>query len=293
MPDPAVPIGPAVTLRRMTPADVAFAMELKNLAGWNQTERDWQGYLAFEPDGCFVAERAGRPAGTATSLRYGPQLGWIGMVLVHPRARRCGIGTRLLRCVIEHLQERGTVTIKLDATDLGKKVYVPLGFRDEFELSRFEGVALPVAGAMDSAVQALRDEDLAAVVNFDAPRFGVPRPAVLRSLAARNPEWCLVCRARTGIAGYLLAREGHAAVQLGPWVALDSASAAALLDAFLLRASGRRVLVDTPHPNIAGGSLLRSRGFVVQRTFTRMHLGPNLSSGVPTCVYGGSGAEKG
>ncbi|MGH7959720.1 MAG: GNAT family N-acetyltransferase, partial [Opitutaceae bacterium] len=122
-----------VALRVMRPGDVPYAHALRQIAGWNQTEHDWRGYLTYDPDGCFVAEVRGKPAGTATTIHYGRRFGWIGMVLVHPDYRRFGLGTRLLKRAITRLQQCEVRCIKLDATPMGKKVYVPLGFVDEYE----------------------------------------------------------------------------------------------------------------------------------------------------------------
>ena len=277
----------------MTAADVPFAMELKNLAGWNQTSSDWLGYLEFEAEGCFVAEVNGRAVGTSTAIGYGDRLGWIGMVLVHPEARGRGVGTRLLRHAIEYLRRRGTACVKLDATPMGKKVYVPLGFQEEFELARWAGSAPEIANESDPHLRLLGERDLDELVAFDAHAFGVVRTNVLRALCQRNPAWCFVQRDASGIAGYLIAREGHQAVQLGPWLAADRETADRLLRAFFATVGGRRVFVDVPQPNEVGGALLRRYGFLVQRGFTRMHLGPNLHPGVPQRIFGCSGAEKG
>jgi creatinine amidohydrolase len=132
----AEPPRPPIALRKLTAADVPFATELNGIVGWNQTEKDWRGYLEFDPEGCFIAELSGRPAGTATVIRYQDRFGWIGMVLVHPESRRFGMGTTLLRHAIAYLQKCGVAGIKLDATPVGRKVYVPLGFCDEYERSR-------------------------------------------------------------------------------------------------------------------------------------------------------------
>jgi GNAT superfamily N-acetyltransferase len=142
-----------VTLRVMRADDVPFANSLRQIAGWNQTEHDWRGYLSYDPDGCFVAEVQGRPAGTATTIRYGDRFGWIGMVLVHPDYRRLGVGTQLLNRAISRLKECRVRCIRLDATPMGKKVYVPLGFVDEYELSRYEGT--PPASDFEDAKRAL------------------------------------------------------------------------------------------------------------------------------------------
>ena len=284
---------PHVTLRLLQTADIPFAMAVKNAAGWNQSERDWAGYLEYEPDGCFLAEVDGQPAGTATSIRYGDRFGWIGMVLVDPQRRRAGIGTKLLRRAIDYLQARGVRAVKLDATPMGRTVYVLLGFRDEYELSRFEGPAPAPVAATSAAVQFMTERDLLELADFDAEAFGARRDAVLRSMSARNPEFCFVRRAAGAITGYLIARHGHRAVQIGPWIARDAESADELLRAFWRRVPGKRVFVDVPHPNAAGLELIRGYGFTVQRGYTRMFLGENAHPGIPARVFGTSSAEKG
>jgi len=282
-----------VTIRQLQAEDIPFAMEVKNLAGWNQTARDWTGYLEYEPDGCFIAEAGGRPVGTATAIRYGDRFGWIGMVLVHPDARRLGIGTLLLRRTIEYLQQRGVKCVKLDATPMGRKVYVPMGFRDEYELSRYEGNAPTTAAPTSAAVQFLTERDLEEVSVLDAEAFGAERMKVLQSMSARNPEFCFVRREDGKITGFLMARHGQNAVQIGPWIARDAAGADELLRAFWRRVPGKRVFVDVPHPNAAGIALMVRDGFTVQRGYARMFLGENTHPGRPESVFGTSSAEKG
>lgn len=283
-----------VTIRPFRRDDISFAMEVKNLAGWNQTERDWEGYLSFEPDGCFIAEAGGRKVGTATTIRYADRFGWIGMVLVHPEARRLGIGTKLLHAAIAYLRRRGVNCVKLDATPVGRKVYAQIGFQDEYGISRYEGTAPVLAEAPASAaVQLLTEADLPKLVAADVRAFGAERERVMRSLSGRNPELCFVRREAGRVAGYLVARQGMEAVQVGPWIAENSTSAGELWRALLHRVRGDRVFVDVPHPNAAGTEIVRDAGFVVQRGFTRMFLGQNAHAGHPEWVFGTSSAEKG
>ena len=91
-------------------------MQLKDAAGWNQTEKDWQRLLALEPNGCFAAGKDGRLVGTTTTTTYGNDLAWIGMVLVDPQERRQGIATRLMHVAIDYLKDK-VATVKLDATE--------------------------------------------------------------------------------------------------------------------------------------------------------------------------------
>ena len=62
--------------------------------------------LALQPEGCFVAEWQGEPAGTLTTCIF-PEEAWIAMVLVDERRRGCGIGTTLLEHALAFLDARG------------------------------------------------------------------------------------------------------------------------------------------------------------------------------------------
>ena len=74
-----------VEIRLLQESDIAAAMDLKRLAGWNQTETDWRTLLQLEPNGCFAAVLDDQLLGTTTTTSYGSQLAWIGMVLVRAR----------------------------------------------------------------------------------------------------------------------------------------------------------------------------------------------------------------
>ncbi len=167
--------------------DLPFADSLRALAGWNQTLGDWERFLAIEPTGCFLAEWNGTCAGTATSIVYGPELGWIGMVLVHPEFQRRGIGRALLQHCIELLRGRGVQCIKLDATPLGRTVYRGLRFQDEWTLKRWSRPpATPQVTALDASLRAWRAADEQILGPLDASAFGVSRQRLLAALASQS-----------------------------------------------------------------------------------------------------------
>lgn len=281
---------PEFAIRTMTPADVAFGMRVKEQAGWNQTESDWRHLIEYEPEGVFVAEHAasGRPVGTATTIRYGERFGWIGMILVDTRFRRRGIGTRLVNRCIEYLRDRGVETVKLDATPAGREVYLQLGFRDEWKLARFEGAAREADGSLcpvepGRGIQPMRQSDLGEVAAYDAPRFGADRSRVLAGYLAGWPETCHVLRRAGGVSGFVTARRGARAHQIGPCVASEPGDNLALLRASLhtLAAArpGARVLMDVVTENDWARELAESVGLTQERPFTRMALGPNRYPG--------------
>ena len=129
-----------IHLRLMTLRDVPLGMRLKEQAGWNQIEADWRRCLHLQPDGCFVAERDGVAVGTVTTCVFGP-VAWVAMVLVDAAVRGQGIGRTLLDHALTFLDGRGVATVRLDATPLGRPLYVKRGFVEEYTLTRFEGIA--------------------------------------------------------------------------------------------------------------------------------------------------------
>jgi predicted N-acetyltransferase YhbS len=280
------------TIRRLTTDDVADAMRLKNLAGWNQTEADWLAYLAYEPEGCFAAEIEGRVVGTSTAIAYEKRFGWVGMVLVDPDHRRRGLGTRLLGEGIEYLKAAGVETVKLDATPMGRQVYVPMGFRDEYALERRQGRAA-AAPPPDGVETGPATEHFEAVARLDAEAFGADRRRVIERLFNENPERARVAIAADRVEGYIVMRPGHDAWQIGPWVARESAAAEALFVRAMSDVVGEPLFFDVV-PSLNPAAAVAERcGFTVQRPFTRMYLGSNRHPGRPELVWATSGAEKG
>lgn len=86
--------------------------------------------------GNFIALHNGKKVGTVTAVNYQNRFSWIGMVLVDPDIRRCGIGSRLLNAAIESAENMGSV--RLDATHQGQKLYKTLGYKDEYNLMQMQ-----------------------------------------------------------------------------------------------------------------------------------------------------------
>lgn len=281
-----------LNLRLLTHEDLPFADSVRALAGWNQTIADWERFLSAAPDGCFIAEWNGVPAGTATTISYGPALAWIGMVLVHPDFRRRGIGSALLGRCIEHLRKRGVRCIKLDATPAGKQVYDGLGFKEEWTLTRWEHAAARwPAAESSSGIRSCRDVEV--VESLDAAAFGVSRRKALEPLMKQS-RCALMFEAEPGqVAGYGLLRDGSSALYLGPVVAVSADVGIRLVGALLAHAEGRKVYWDIPDENIAAVECARERGFTPQRTLTRMYLGENATAGDRLRQFAIVGPEQG
>ena len=299
----------------MTPADISAGMRLKEIAGWNQTQEDWERFLASDPQGCFVAECNGQVAGTVATIVYDGRFAWIGMVLVDPALRGKGIGTALLLKAIDYLDARKVPCMKLDATPQGKPLYARLGFQVEYEIERHRltredsrnspgsGVApafRPASAGLKAGAtnQAGTPAPLAAVnlepiLEFDREVFGADRSALLSSLAKSAPELVAVHRSGGGLEGFALGRQGSLADQLGPWAATNASAARAVFEPLLLRSRRPVVFIDVLRDNAWAPALLAARGFQFSRSLTRMYRGENAHPGRPDLLGAILGPEFG
>ena len=271
----------------MKAGDVDAAMQLKKTANWNQTAADWERILGLEPEGCFVDERAGTVTGTTTALRYGTDLAWIGMVLVLPRFRRAGIATGLMRHAMAWIRDRGVRVARLDATAMGRPLYLRLGFRDEEVIERWEKTA-PGEAAAHSARSGAFPERLLAV---DRQAFGCDRSHLIRHLAS-DPAVDSVL----GVSGFAFCRPGSEARQLGPCVAADAQEAESLLRDLISARPDDRFVWDFLPSNHAAGHLARRLGFRRSRKLVRMALTHGSQDPVrptPSRVFAAAGFEFG
>src|SRR5258707_6428928 len=157
-------------------------------AGWNQNVADWRfmlgagrGFGCATPDGTWQA--------SALVLPLGQKLAWISMVLVTKAWRRSGLGTTLLKRCVEEVRSAGAVA-GLDATEQGRPIYLPLGFRDLYPISRwqFDRVTGPaVLAPAGVSLRPIGRADLPRLVLYDRPLTGLERPAILAHLALRQP----------------------------------------------------------------------------------------------------------
>jgi GNAT superfamily N-acetyltransferase len=243
----------------MMRADLAVVDSLRRRENWNQTARDLERFLLYEPDGCFIACWEDVPVGTVTTTAYGKDLGWIGMMLVDPDYRRRGIASALIRRSLDYLREKQVASIKLDATPAGEPVYSQLGFQPEWKFERWErpGEPAPQVPRMGQA-----DFQPPAC---DARIFGADRLEWLDLLAKDS-----LLIQRNNAFGML--RAGSNAAYLGPIIAEEPAAAAEIIRELMGSIEGR-VYWDVPGPNLQAAELARQLGFQPVRELLRMWLG--------------------
>jgi GNAT superfamily N-acetyltransferase len=244
-------------IRRLVPGDIPEVMRLNRAASWNQVEQDWLRLLELEPEGCFGADCNGRIVATATAVCYGSKLAWIGMVLTDPDFRGRGFGRALTECAIRYADERQIEWIKLDATDMGRPIYLRLGFEDERPIERWRG---PATGRWDFVSRATRFQLDAAL---DAAAFGTDRSRLLMNLA-QGEAFSIPGE------GFVMARPGASAFSLGPCVARSPGAARDLISSVLAMHPGGPYYWDLLPANTQAVGLAREFGFTPARKLVRM-----------------------
>ena len=261
-------------VRAMLPADFGSADHIRFLIGWNQTLDDWERLFELAPDeGCFVAELNSEVAGTVTTIAYPNEVGWIGMLLVHPAYQRRGIGMHLLVRAIDRLHQAGVSVIGLDATPAGQNLYRKAGFNEIWKLARWESTG---SGSRDQAVDrfeyTIEPSDWPAIIRLDEQAVGMSRLALLSSLARRSD--CVLQKDAPGrVRGFAMLRKGANAYQLGPMAADDDLVAVSLLNQLWSAYGDLPWYWDIPQSNSQAIALAQAHGFTLQRPLSRMVLG--------------------
>ena len=268
-----------ITLRRLTPADISRCMELKDAAGWNQTNKDWKVLLGSARRVAHAAVYNGNVRGTVTAVEYADDAAWIGMVLVDPEYRKRGIATRLLRYAADLLKDFSA--IGLDATPQGSPLYEKMGFVPCGRIFRME-VSLksevipdtPDLQRSGTVLKPMRPQDIERLEPVDRLGFGFNRTILLRNWYDLTPGKNLIALDKSGeISGFCFIRPGTAAWQIGPLNAQDEETALLLLSSILKTIPSERVFLDVPEGRNRWEDSLRETGFRRSREFTRMVLG--------------------
>lgn len=263
-------------------------------AGWNQNVADWR-FMLGAGRGFGCTGRDGSWQASSLILPLGQKLAWISMVLVTQERRRSGLGTALLKRCIDEVRSAGA-TAGLDATEQGRPIYLPLGFRDLYPIARwhFDGTrAASVQLPVGVTLRPITPADLPKLALYDRPLTGMERPAILAHLALRQPgrAWIAEDPVRKTI-GFALGREGRTATSLGPVVADSEAIALALLAKAAASEPGP-FIIDVPVAHGAVRAWLETQGATTRRGYMRMTLGEATGLDDPTHLFALAGPELG
>jgi len=275
---------PRWIIRSMQMAELTFAAECTAAEGWaSETLATFEGFYQHDPNGCFLAELAGRPVGICIATPYG-RSGFIGELIVHPEARGRGIGAALLNHAVEYLRQHGAETVYLDGVVKAVPLYQRNGFRKICRSLRFSGT---LKGESHSDVRPIQTSDLTAVFALDRQAFGADRSFLLARRLQLFPELCQVMIEEGKLTGFILGRRGEGWAAAGPWVITQEARAPLrLLESLACQVGDVTISVGVLDPNRRAVELVRSLGFAVRQDSPwRMALGPSSDLGASSLCF--------
>ncbi|TMR30638.1 GNAT family N-acetyltransferase [Actinomadura geliboluensis] len=209
---------------------------------WGPEDRKWR-FLFSVGDVYGIDDGEGGLAGTVVSTPYGKDVAAISMVLVAKRFERRGLGGRLMRHAMDN---SGTASLCLTATEYGRPLYERLGFRSVGVCKTYKGEWGGTSGQGVSVP--LEADDLPDVHQLDTEVFGADRSQLVEGL----PEFCetlRVVRDETGVVGYGGAWWNDDQAVVGPVIAQDAETALALVEEVAPRGP-IRLDIDHRHPEL-------------------------------------------
>jgi GNAT superfamily N-acetyltransferase len=257
-----------LVIDRLRKEDVEGALRLSSQAGWNQTAADWIRLFDLSPEGCFAGRLDGALVATSTLASYGRRIHWVGMVLVDEACRGRGFGSTMLARTLERGRNLGG-TVGLDATDLGRPVYLKQGFVDVAPIDRWLGQLKIRGGRAD--LELLDRSNFDEVVTLDHLASGADRGDLLHHLLHEPGVLGIVAR-RDAVAGFAFLRPGSNWSHVGPVIATDERIQGELLDRVAQLAEGKTVVLDALR-STASSALFEAHGLTVSRRLTRMAIG--------------------
>lgn len=290
-----------LNIHPLTAADIPAALRLSTQAGWNQIEADWTRLLDLWPDSCLAGWDGDRLVATGTLAIYGTQVGWIGMILVDEACRGRGFGGAIFDAILKKADEIGVECLGLDATDLGRPVYLKRGFVDACAIHRW--ISEPGRTRTEPGRKATAEFDLDSllvhltpgVIAWDRRKSRVDRAALLRHIEAEGGAGARVLIGKDkSLRAAVIVRPGRIADHIGPVVAETAEDAGEIVE-LILNAESRaeRPLFIDAMATGAFESVLFRMGFVMQRRLTRM-MRPRPDSALTTRhVFAAGGFELG
>ena len=278
-----------LTIRKITTADIAFAVKLTDTMNWDLTRRDFRFMMTLEPDGCFVALQGDTRMGMVTTAHFG-RVGWIGNVIVDPHYRSQGIGAKLVKHAMNYLTKESATTIGLYAYTDTVAFYEKLGFKADSSFVHLVGQGI----SMDfdrKRVKRMTKNDLEHVIRLDKLCMGWNRERLLKIIFKDSNELCYVARDQDGLLGFIMADWYRQ--EIGPCVSRPENVEVAvyLLKAVLNKLNKREVRVGASENRMGIVKALKEMKFKEEFRVVRMYWGELLED--TNCLFAMESLERG
>lgn len=260
-----------VTVRTMTPQEFQYAQQWATQEGWNPGLKDIECYSQLDPEGFFLAEVDGKPAGCGCAMIFSDTFSLVGVLIVKPEYRGGKVGLALIAKGSEHIGNR---TSCFDSVEDKVHIYKLMGGHPQYPIMRCEMAA--VTAPMPSEIVDLTTYPFDKLMKYDAAFFPADRSKLMKPWIDQKPDGAALGIISHGeLAGYGVIRKAYTGFRLEPFYADTAALAETLLLALTSQVpAGSPVYINLPETNTAAMALMKKYAMKPQFKMVRMYRGP-------------------
>ena len=275
-----------ISVRRMSRDELDLAIVWAAREGWNPGFNDAECFYSADPNGFFMAEVNGEPAGCISAVAYDENFGFMGFYIVRHELRHHGIGMKLWDAALEHMGGR---TIGADGVVAMLDKYALSGLGMAHRNSRYEGIGRVSSSAPLTGLNEVPFAELAA---YDRRFFAAPREAFLKNWISRPGSCGRAVTAAGQLTGYGVIRPCHTGFKIAPLFADAPDIAEELFTSLSSFAAGQPVFLDIPVCNQAALALVERHGMT--RVFETARIYRGTPPALPLAdIYGITSFELG
>jgi GNAT superfamily N-acetyltransferase len=279
-----------LTITRMTHAQLHKHLSWAVAEGWNPGLNDAAAFHAQDPLGFFLAKVDAEPVGMISGVRYGHDLGFIGLYIVSPKWRGQGHGMKLWDTALRHLRGR---TMGLDGVVQRQADYARSGFVLAWRNVRYQGMTPATPHVHDPSVQALSAWPRGQILRLDQQHFGHPRPAFINSWLSQPGVIAVGHGTPRQLDAMAVMRPCSVGFKIGPCHAPNRHVARALMVSLMADLLPHtQIQIDIPQDHVQAQGLLQELGMNPVFETARMYRGHPKSIPLNQC-YGITSFELG
>lgn len=279
-------------IRNMAQNDIPFAVDLAQSEGWrSETADEFNAFLTYHPEGCFIIEVNGQKAGMCVVVPYKKD-GYFSEFIILKKFRNQGAGAKLLDHAIQHLVHIGIKSIYLDGMPKATALYQRAGFRKIGRSTRWTG---HIKYKPSSEIHPVTESDIKQIIQIDKVLFKCDRSFFLKYIWKRNQETSKLIKKNGQIVGYIFGKIRGSEFNIGPWICLgEPEEAQILLQSISPRLNELQVRIGVYDTHSESMTLLENLGLTKQANSPwHMVRGEDTKLGDSEYIYGIGSAAKG
>ena len=157
------------------------AFNVSDMSKTGDLVRLWKLFIEGNISYFIVTKYNDRIIGCGAVVPY-HSLAWIAWMAVDPDIQGKGVGNEIMKNLMDYTKDSGFETLRLDATNIGRKLYSKFGFRDEYRVLWYEITSQGISNKFDGVDITISNVIPNWCLKLDKEAFGDDRSQLLKHL---------------------------------------------------------------------------------------------------------------